>query len=309
MPCILAPVGLAGAFGRRGETQVVRAAEAMGVPFCLSTVSICSMEEVAAVASKAFWYQLYMIRDRQVVTHLIQRARAVGVDTLMMTVDLPFPGARYRDTRNALSGARGLKANLIRAMDFARHPSWVYDVAIKGKPLVFGNLVDEVKQANSMADLAAWISEQFDPTVTWDDLTWVRDQWQGKLIIKGIMDSEDAEHAIKLGVDGIVVSNHGGRQLDSVPATIDALGGILDTVNGRIPVLVDGGIRSGLDVLKAVGVGAQATMIGRPWAYALAAGGQQAVEHMLSIIKDELRIGMALTGHTSMTEVDQSIFA
>lgn len=308
MPLVLAPVGLAGSFRQRGELQAVRAAENAGIPFCLSTVSICSMEEVAAVASKSFWYQLYMMRDRQIVSNLIERAKAVGCDTLVMTVDLPFPGARYRDSRNGLSGNQSLAVRLRRLADLLSHSQWLLDVAFRGKPLVFGNLVDEVPQAKSMTDLQAWISNQFDPTVSWDDLAWVRDNWPGKLIIKGLMDPEDASQALITGVDALVVSNHGGRQLDSVPATIDALPAVLEEVSGKIPVLVDGGIRSGLDLMKAVAMGASGALVGRPWAFALAAGGQSGVEQMLGIIKDELRIAMALTGRQRLADLSRDIF-
>lgn len=308
LPVGLSPVGLAGSFGRRGEVQAMKACESVGVPFCLSTVSICSMEEVAKQACKSFWYQLYMIRERQVVSNLLNRAKAVGCKTLVMTVDLPFPGARYRDTRNGLSGNQSIPTRIKRLLDILSHPRWVLDVALKGSPLTFGNLVDEVEQANSLDEFQGWISDQFDPTVTWEDLAWVRDHWDGKLILKGVMDAEDAYQGMIVGIDGLIVSNHGGRQLDSVPASLDALPSILAAAGDKIPVIVDGGIRSGLDVLKAKALGASACMLGRPWAYALAAGGQQAIEHMLEIIKDELRIGMALTGKSKLDDVSKDIF-
>jgi len=308
MPMAMAPVGLAGSFAHRGEVQALKSAEQANIPFCLSTVSICSMEEIANQASASFWYQLYMIRDRNVVKNLINRAKAVGCDTLIFTVDLPFPGARYRDSRNGLSGSNSLATKFSRLFDFVSHPKWLWDVGITGKPLVFGNLVDEVPNAKSMDDLQGWLISQFDPTTSWEDLAWVREQWSGKLIVKGIMDPEDAQQAVKVGVDGIIVSNHGGRQLDSVPASLAALPDIIQIVNGACNVLLDGGIRSGLDVVKAMGMGADGTLIGRPWVYGLGARGEQGVTDVLEIMRDEMRIGMALTGHTNFDSISQDIF-
>ena len=308
LPIALAPVGLAGCFAHRGEVQAVKVANELGIPFCLSTVSICAMEEVADAATQAFWYQLYMVKDRQVVSNLIKRAKAVGCDALILTVDLPFPGARYRDTRNGLSGAQGLSVKLKRLVDFVSHPRWLWDVGITGKPLVFGNLVQEVAQAKSMTDLQGWISEQFDPTVSWEDLMWVRDQWQGKLILKGVMDAEDARQAVSHGIDAIIISNHGGRQLDSVPATLHSIEDIKAAAGQQCEIMVDGGIRSGLDIVKAMAMGADFTLIGRPWAYAIGAKGETGLRHMLALMQDEMRIAMALTGHNKLSELGQHIF-
>ena len=305
LPLALAPVGLAGSFARRGELQAVSAAEKHAIPFCLSTVSICSMEEVAQHASRPFWYQLYMIRDRKIVANLINRAKEVGCDTLILTVDLPFPGARYRDVRNGLYGDNSLRSRFKRLIDLISHPSWLYDVGIKGQPIVFGNLIKELEMAKSMQYLQEWISQQFDPTVTWEDLAWVRDQWQGKLVIKGIMAPQDAEQATQYGVDCVVVSNHGGRQLDSVPATIKALQDVVSATGQNTTVMVDGGIRSGLDILKAKALGADGCLIGRAWVYALAAAGESGVDSLLTTMTEELRIGMALTGNTRLNQVNQ----
>ena len=309
LPIALAPVGLAGSFANRGEVQAVKVANDLGIPFCLSTVSICAMEEVADAATQPFWYQLYMLRDKQVTANLLKRAKAVGCETLILTVDLPFPGARYRDTRNGLSGKQNLTTKLKRIVDFVSHPRWLWDVAITGKPLVFGNLVQEVANAKSLDDIQGWISEQFDPTITWQDLKWVRDQWPGKLILKGIMDTDDAKLAVAHHVDAIIVSNHGGRQLDSVPATLNAIADIKAVAGDNCEVLVDSGIRSGLDVVKAMAMGADFTLIGRPWVYALAANGGEGLKHMLELMQDEMRIAMALTGHSRIADLGQHIFA
>lgn len=299
LPLALAPVGLAGSFARRGEVQAVKAADKHNIPFCLSTLSICSMEEIAEHASKPFWYQLYMIRERSIVTNMIKRAAAVGCETLILTVDLPFPGARYRDVRNGMYGDDSLWNKLKRLYQFVSHPRWLYDVGIKGGPVVFGNLVDELSMANSMAHLQAWVSSQFDPSVSWQDLAWVREQWQGKLIIKGVMTADDARLASEYGVDGIIVSNHGGRQLDTVPATINAIEGVVQAAGTHVNVMMDSGIRSGLDILKARAMGADGCLIGRAWVYALAARGEEGVDQMLTNLKEELRIAMALTGNQS----------
>ena len=262
------------------------------------------MEEIAKHASKPFWYQLYMIRDRAIATNLIKRANAVGCDTLILTVDLPFPGARYRDVRNGLFGDASTWSKLKRIYDLVSHPSWLMDVGIKGRPIVFGNLVDELPMAKSMQHLQEWISNQFDPSVDWQDLAWVRDQWPGKLIVKGVMIPEDAAKAAQYGVDGIIVSNHGGRQLDSVPATINAVESVVKAAGDKVDVMLDSGIRSGLDMLKAKALGVSGTLIGRAWVYALAAQGEAGVDQLLSTLKEELRIGMALTGNVRTEDID-----
>jgi L-lactate dehydrogenase (cytochrome) len=307
MPVMLAPVGLAGLFRRRGETQAVRAAEAAGVPFCLSTVGLCSLEEVRAASTKPFWFQLYMMRDRGYVRELLQRARKVDVDTLVFTVDLAVVGSRYRDRRNGMGGDLSAGARLRSALNFAAHPRWLLDVALGGRPLVFGNLASYVSSARNVQDFRAWIDAQFDPSVTWKDIEWLRREWPGTLIIKGILEPEDAIAAMNSGAQGIVVSNHGGRQLDSAPSSISALPRIADAVGDRVEVIMDGGVHGGQDVVKAVASGARGVMIGRGWVYALAAAGEAGVRHILAQIKREIEVTLALTGLTSVRAITSDL--
>ncbi len=306
MPAILAPIGLAGCYAKRGEVQALNAATQQAIPFCLSTVGICSIEELAQTQQN-FWFQLYVIKDRSYAIKLLNRAKQAGCTTLVLTVDLPVLGERYRDIRNGLSANKSLVGSLKRAVDIVTHPRWLWRVAIKGQPLVFGNLTEAVPNANSLDDFKLWVDNQFDASMTWQDLAWVRDHWQGNLIIKGIMDSEDAKQAVKLGADGIVVSNHGGRQLDGVPATLMVLPDIVKAVNQECKIILDGGIRSGLDIVKALALGADACMIGRAWAYALAAEGEQGVSQILKILKDEMAIAMALTGINKVSQINDKI--
>lgn len=308
IPAALAPIGLGGMMARRGEVQAKRAADAFGIPFTLSTVSICSLEEVAAVSDKPFWFQLYMLKDRGAVTHILDRAKASGVRTLIFTVDLAVLGARYRDVRNGMGGGTTAWGRLRSGtLDYLAHPRWAVDVGLKGKPHTFGNLDDFVTKATTLADFKAWIDGQLDATVTWKDIEWVRAAWDGDLIIKGILSTEDAIAAFDAGADGIVVSNHGGRQLDSVSSTIAILPRVLDAVGGRGTVMIDSGIRTGQDILKAKALGADMTLIGRPWVYANAARGEQGIRNLLSAIKGEMQVSMALTGVNTIQEVDQRI--
>ena len=307
MPVAFAPVGLAGLMRRRGEVQAARAAEAAGVPFTLSTVGLCSLEEVRAATKAPFWFQLYMMRDRGHVTELLQRARAVGVDTLVFTVDLAVVGARYRDTRNGMGGGLTAAARLRSALNFAAHPRWLMDVALGGRPLVFGNLASYVSSAKNVQQFRSWIDSQFDPSVTWRDIEWLRREWPGTLIIKGILEAEDACAAADAGAQGIVVSNHGGRQLDSTPSSISALPRIADEVGGRLEIMMDGGVHSGQDVVKALALGARSVMIGRAWVYALAARGEAGVRHLLSQIQRDIKVTLALTGLTSARAVTADI--
>jgi L-lactate dehydrogenase (cytochrome) len=307
LPVVLAPVGLAGMLARRAEVQAARAAEAAGVPFVESTVSICSVEEVARSTSRPPWFQLYVMRDRGYTEQLMARAQAAGCPVLVLTVDLAVVGARHRDTRNAVVG-EGLpaKARVRRALDLLSHPRWIRSVAVAGKPLTFGNLEEAVPGARSPAAFRDWVDGQFDPSVTWEDIAWVREHWDGRLLVKGVLDPADARRAVEIGVDGVVVSNHGGRQLDSVPSTVRALPEVVDAVAGRAEVLVDGGVRTGLDVFKMVALGASAVLIGRAWAWAVAARGEAGVRHVLDVLRADLDVALALTGHTSLAEVDSS---
>ena len=307
MPVALAPVGLAGLFRRRGETQAVRAAEAAGVPFCLSTVGLCSLEEVRAASTKPFWFQLYMMRDRGYVRELLQRALKVDVNTLVFTVDLAVVGSRYRDRRNGMGGDVSVGGRLRSALNFAAHPRWLMDVALGGRPLVFGNLASYVSSAKNVQDFRAWIDSQFDPSVTWKDIEWLRHEWPGTLIIKGILEPEDAIAAMNSGAQGIVVSNHGGRQLDSAPSSISALPRIADAVGDRLEVMMDGGVHSGQDVVKALALGARSVMIGRGWVYALAARGEAGVRHILGQIQREIVVTLALCGVTSVDAISSDV--
>jgi L-lactate dehydrogenase (cytochrome) len=307
MPVVLGPVGLAGMFATRAEVQAARAAESAGVVFCESTVSICSVEEVAAAVAGPVWFQLYVMRDRSYAEDLMSRASAVGCPVLVLTVDLPIVGSRYRDTRNGMSGPPTLRGRVLRGLDLGLHPTWARDVGIRGRPHTFGNLEKAVPGAVSPTEFSAWVDAQFDPSVTWDDLDWVRRHWPGRLVLKGILDPDDARRAVDRGVDGIVVSNHGGRQLDDTPSTVRALGPVVDAVGDQLEVLVDGGIRSGLDVVKVLALGARACLLGRAWAWPVAAAGERGVTHALSVIRDELRVALSLTGVTDVAELDRSV--
>jgi L-lactate dehydrogenase (cytochrome) len=291
---------------RRAEVQVARAAERAGIVFCESTLSICAIEEVAQAVQRPFWFQLYVMKDRSYAEDLISRVKAVGCTTLILTVDLPVIGRRYRDGRNGLGGGISAIGLMKQKLDFARHPSWARDVALGGRPLTFGNLERALPDAKVPQDFQRWVDGQFDPSVTWDDLEWLRSHWDGKIALKGILDSDDAREAAARGVDAIIVSNHGGRQLDDVPSTIRALPAIVDAIDGRIEVLMDGGIRSGLDVVKALSLGARACLVGRPWAYAVAARGEKGVDHVLRIIREEIRVTLGLTGITNVRDLNRS---
>jgi L-lactate dehydrogenase (cytochrome) len=306
LPVILAPVGLGGMFARRAEVQAARAAEAAGIPFIESTLSVCSLEEVAGAVERPPWFQLYVMRDRGYSEELMARARAVGSPVLVLTVDLAVPGARHRDVRNAVVGRVSRRATVLRGLDLALHPRWIREVGIGGRPLTFGNLEKAVPGAGTPAAFREWVDSQFDPSVTWNDIAWVRENWDGRLVVKGVLDAEDAKRAAEVGVDGLVVSNHGGRQLDSVPSTVRALPDVVDAVGGQLEVLVDGGVRTGLDVVKLVALGARAVLMGRGWVWAVASGGQSAVRHILGVIKADIDVALALTGHTSFADIDRS---
>jgi L-lactate dehydrogenase (cytochrome) len=306
LPVALGPVGLAGMLARRAEVQAARAAESVGVPFVESTVSICSIEEVAKATRTPPWFQLYVMRDRGYAEDLIARARAAGSPVLLLTIDLAVVGARHRDTRNAVVGDPGTWARLRRAVDLLSHPRWIANTALGGRPLTFGNLEKAVPGARSPAAFRDWVDAQFDPSVTWEDIAWVRERWPGRLVVKGVLDPEDARRATDTGVDGIVVSNHGGRQLDSVPSTARALPAVVDAVGDEVEVLADGGVRTGLDVVKMVALGARAVLVGRPWAWAVAARGQAGVRHLLEVFKADIDTALGLTGQTSLAGVNRS---
>ncbi|MFV0280155.1 MAG: L-lactate dehydrogenase [Rhodoblastus sp.] len=302
MPVILAPVGMAGMMARRGETQAVRAANAANIPFTLSTVSVCDLAEVARAASRPFWFQLYMMRDRGVVQDLLARAKNAGCDTLAFTVDLAVTGMRHRDLRNG-AWSSSLHARAVKAWEIASHPHWLLDVALRGKPHGFGNLADRVPDPTRLEAFSAWVASQFDPSVAWKDIEWLRSVWKGRLLIKGILEPEDAKSAVAAGADGVIVSNHGARQLDSVASSISKLPEVVAAVGDRAEVFMDGGVRSGVDVFKALALGAKGVMIGRPWAWALAGAGQAGISGMLAIMQQELRVAMALSGVNRIDEI------
>ncbi len=298
MPVVLAPIGLAGLYARRGEAQAARAAKAAEVPFALSTMGICDLEEVAGAAAPP-WFQLYMIRDRGFMAELLGRAARAACPVLLFTVDLPVPGARYRDTRNGMT-AHTAGARVARALDGLRHPRWLWDVHLRGRPHALGNVAGAEADLDDLSRFWSWTRRNFDPSVTWKDIDWVRDRWPGPIVLKGILDAEDAKEARRCGVDGVVVSNHGGRQLDGVASGIAALPAVAEAVGGDLTVLMDGGVRSGLDVLKALAAGAKACLIGRAWAWALGARGEAGVSHVLEILREELHVAMSLTGCTDV---------
>lgn len=309
MPVGLGPVGLAGMNARRGEVQAASAARAAGVPFALSTVSVCSLAEVVTGAGAGCWFQLYAIRDRAFLCELLAEARRLGAETLLFTVDLPMPGVRYRDYRSGLAGAPGLPGRLRRVGQALGRPRWAWDVGLCGRPHILGNVAPVLGANTGLEDFFAWMANNFDPTVSWADIEWLRGEWPGSLVIKGILDPEDARAAVAAGVDGIVVSNHGGRQLDGVLSTARALPAIAEVVGGRIAVLADGGVRSGLDVVRLIALGADLVLLGRAWAYALAANGEAGVARMLEIIAAEMRIAMALTGVTDVASISRENLA
>lgn len=304
MPMILAPIGMGGMMARRAEVQAKRVADRMGIPFTLSTVGICPINEVAAVSDRPLWFQLYMLRDRGVVAEILDRAWGHGVRKLVFTVDLGVVGTRYRDIRNGLAGGTGAWGRLRGGpIEYALHPHWLWNVAIKGRPLTFGNIARYAPAARSLPDFKGWVDSQFDPSVTWKDIEWLRGQWKGQLILKGILDPQDARDAVAAGADSMVVSNHGGRQLDGVASGAAMLPVVADALKGAVPLLVDGGVRSGQDVVKALALGASAVMIGRPWVYALAAQGEAGLERMLSMFRLDLHTALGLSGFPQARDV------
>jgi len=308
MPVVLSPVGLAGMNARRGEVQAARAAKAAGVPFTLSTVGVCGIDEVAKGAGTPPWFQLYMMRDRGFMAEVLAMAEAAGCPVLMFTVDLAVPGTRYRDQRNGMIATTSAQ-RVSQVIDGLAHPGWLWDVQVNGGPHTLGTVAGAAKDLKRLADYWAWIGRNFDPSITWDDLAWVRARWKGPIVIKGVLDVADAHLAADLGADGIVVSNHGGRQLDGASSSIRALPPIAQAVGDRTTVLMDGGVRSGLDVLKALASGAKACLLGRAWAWSLGAAGEAGVAHMLQILRAELRVAMALTGCTDVRSAGADLLA
>jgi L-lactate dehydrogenase (cytochrome) len=309
LPIAFAPIGLAGLYARRGEVQAAKAAQSAGIPFCLSTVSICSLAEVTKGTGRPPWLQLYMIRDRAFMIDLLTEAKHLQCPALIFTVDMPVPGSRYRDVRSGLAGAPGWRGNLRRVGQALRRPHWSWDVGILGRPLSLGNVARVLGAQSGLEDFFAWMRSNFDPTVTWSDIEWVRERWKGPLILKGILDAEDALKAAAVGVDGIVVSNHGGRQLDGTPSTARALPAIAAAVADRLSILADGGIRSGLDVVRMLALGAHGVLIGRAWVYALAVGGERSVAHVLELLAAEIKVAMALTGNTRIADIGRESIA
>nr|WP_285442824.1 FMN-dependent L-lactate dehydrogenase LldD [Burkholderia glumae] len=303
LPVALGPVGLTGMYARRGEVQAARAASAKGVPFTLSTVGVCSIEEVQSQVARPIWFQLYVLKNRGFMKNVLERAWAVGIRTLVFTVDMPVPGARYRDKHSGMSGPH---AAIRRYWQSVFHPHWATAVGLLGMPHDLGNVSAYLKRRSKLDDYVGWLGANFDPTIGWRDLQWIRDFWKGSMILKGILDPLDARDAVKFGADGIVVSNHGGRQLDGVLSTARALPTIADAVKKEITVLVDSGVRSGLDVVRMLALGADTVLLGRAYIYALASAGERGVAHLLDLIRNEMRVAMTLTGARSIADISRS---
>ncbi|CAN5302734.1 FMN-dependent L-lactate dehydrogenase LldD [soil metagenome] len=306
LPVALAPVGLTGMYARRGECQAAKAAAAKGVPFCLSTVSVCDVNEVSKASPAPIWFQLYVLRDRGFMRDLLAKAADAGATALVFTVDMPVPGARYRDAHSGMSGPN---AALRRMMQAVGKPAWAWDVGVMGRPHTLGNVAPVLGENSGLEDFMGWLGANFDPSIQWKDLDWIRDQWKGPLIIKGVLDPEDAKAAADIGADGIVVSNHGGRQLDGVLSSARALPAIAEAVGDRLTVLADSGVRSGLDVVRMLALGAKGVLLGRAWVYALAARGGPGVSQLLDLFEKEMRVAMALTGVNTLDQIDRSILA
>jgi len=306
LPVALAPVGLTGMYARRGECQAAKAAAAKGVPFCLSTVSVCDLAEVSKASPTPIWFQLYVLRDRAFMRDLLAKAADAGATALVFTVDMPVPGARYRDAHSGMSGPNAAARRLVQA---AFKPAWAWDVGVMGRPHTLGNVAPVLGANSGLEDFMGWLGANFDPSIQWKDLEWIRDLWKGPLIIKGVLDPEDAKAAADIGADGIVVSNHGGRQLDGVLSSARALPDIAEAVGDRLTVLADSGVRSGLDVVRMLALGAKGVLLGRAWVYALAARGGPGVSQLLDLIEKEMRVAMALTGVNTLDQIDRSILA
>ena len=302
LPVALSPVGLTGMYARRGEVQAAMAADKKGIPFTMSTVSVCPIEEVTPKINRPMWFQLYVLRDRKFMQNVLERAKAAGCSTLVFTVDMPVPGARYRDAHSGMSGPN---AAMRRYLQACTHPHWAIDVGLLGRPHDLGNVSKYLGKAIGLEDYIGWLGNNFDPSISWKDLEWIRDFWDGAMVIKGILDPQDAKDAVRFGADGIVVSNHGGRQLDGVMSTATALPKIADAVKGDIKILVDSGIRNGLDVMRMLALGADLCMLGRAFIYALAADGEAGVTNLLNLIDKEMRVAMTLTSANRIQDINR----
>ena len=306
LPVVLAPVGLTGMYARRGEVQAAKAVAKAGTAMTLSTVSVCPIEEVAPEAKGRMWFQLYVLKDRGFMKSVLDRAKAAGVKTLVFTVDMPVPGSRYRDAHAAMSGDN---AELRRVWQAMTHPEWAVDVGLRGRPHDLGNVSRYLGKATGLKDYIGWLGANFDPGISWADLEWIRESWDGPMIIKGILDADDARDAVRFGADGIVVSNHGGRQLDGALSSARALPAIAEAVGDSLTVLADGGVRTGLDVVRMLAMGAKGVLLGRAFVYALATGGEAGVANLLALIAKEMRVAMVLTGAKSIDEIDSQFLA
>ena len=304
LPVVLAPVGMAGMFWRRGETAVARAAAAAGVPYAPSTVSICAIEEIAAQSPAPLWFQLYVLKDRGFMRSVLERAREAGVTTLVFTVDLPVPGTRWRDARSGLAGPFRAQRRLLQALG---KPAWAWDVGLRGRPHDLGNISTYLGRRIGLEDYIGWLAANMDPSIGWSDLDWLRDFWRGPLIIKGVLTPEDARDAARFGAEAIVVSNHGGRQLDGAASTARALPKIRDAIGDDLMIFADSGVRSGLDVVRMLALGAKGVLLGRAQAFALAARGERGVREMLEMIAQEMRVVMTLAGVSAVERIDASI--
>jgi L-lactate dehydrogenase (cytochrome) len=306
LPLALGPIGLGGMMHGDGEILACRAAQEAGIPYTLSTMSINSIEDVAAAVKKPFWFQLYVMRDRGFIKELIQRAAAAKCSALMLTVDLQVLGQRHNDVRNGLTVPPEIKLKNI--IDIATKPAWAFSI-LMGRRHTFGNLAGHVKDSKDINSLAAWTANQFDPTLSWKDVEWVKSLWPGKLILKGILDVDDAKIAVTTGADAISVSNHGGRQLDGAPSAISALPRVADAVGSEIEVMFDSGVRTGADMMRALALGARSCIVGRPYIYGLCAGGQAGVARAIEILHKELDVTMALCGVKSVAEINRDVLA
>lgn len=304
MPLALSPVGLTGMYAHRGEVQAARAADNKGIPFTMSSVSVCPIEEVTPTIKRPMWFQLYVLKDRGFMRNALERAQAAGCSTLVFTVDMPVPGARYRDAHSGMSGPNAAMRRYLQAVT---HPNWAWNVGLLGRPHDLGNISAYMGKRIGLQDYMGYLGANFDPSISWKDLEWIREFWQGPMVIKGILDPEDARDAVRFGADGIIVSNHGGRQLDGALSSARALPAIADAVKGELKILADSGIRNGLDVVRMIALGADVAMIGRAYIYALAAAGQAGVAHLLDLLEKEMRVAMTLTGARSVSDISREM--